>query len=190
MTDRELFRLSLLYTPFQPIVREIVSRMLARGFREPYIGSTQRTEEEQLEALKRGTTGRNQRLTWHFRFDNKKTGEHGARAVDFRDRLPSGKPDKTTRNEPFFRALYEEATDLGCRSLAYEKDAHGLVKKYINGGKLWDAGHVEYRHPYTTLLEAVKAECPDMTGDEAPGHDPDDVVPEPLPLGELPPSPF
>jgi len=180
VTDAEKFRLSLLLPDFRARVEGIVQRMVARGYGEPYIGSTRRTVTEQTEALKRGTTGRNQKLSWHLI----------NRAVDFRFRLPDDQPDPTTSRETFFMSLYEEATAIGCRSLAYTRDKHGKLAKYlINGGKLWDAGHVEYRYPFKTLVEACRAEAPHLLG-EPPDVDPDDVIPEPLALGELPPSPF
>jgi hypothetical protein len=184
VTDGERFRLSLLLPAFQPRVREICERVRARGFREPYIGSTFRTPEEQLDALKRGTTGRKQKLSWHML----------RRAVDIRDRLPNGSPDPTTRNEAFFLALWEEATLAGCRSLAYVKDKAGYpVKLYINGGKLWDAGHIELREPYSSLIEACRAEAPHLLG-EPPDDDPDDDEDgsrlRALGLAGLPPSPF
>ncbi len=190
MTDAEKFRLSLLLPDFRARVEGIVQRMVARGYGEPYIGSTLRTPTEQDDAIKRGTTGRRQKLTWHFKFTNPTTKAAGARAVDFRFRLPGDKPDPTTERETFFMSLWEEATAVGCRSLAYDRDTHGrLIKKLINGGKLWDAGHVEYRYPFKTLVEACRAEAPHLLGEDPP-NDPDDVIPEPLALGELPPSPF
>lgn len=176
MTPDELHRLSLLAPPFQARVRSICARMVERGYPEPYIGDTARTPAEQLEALQRGTTGRKQKWSWHFVFKKgEKCSDEGARAVDFRYRLLNGKPDPTTHNEDFFRALYEEATWAGCRSLAYERDGHGLVKKYINGGRLWDAGHVEWREPYATLTDAVRDGIPELN-DDAPTHDPDDLI--------------
>jgi hypothetical protein len=183
MTDVERFRLSLLHPAMRARAEGIVQRMRQRGFREPYIGSTYRTLDEQMEAVKRGTTGRKQTLSWHLI----------KRAVDFRDRLPSGKPDPTTRNELFFLALWEEATMAGCRSLGYVRDTAGHpIKYYINGGKVWDAGHVEYREPYKSLVDAVAMEAPHLL-DVDPEDDPDDVIAEdlvPLPLGVLPKSPF
>lgn len=183
MTDAEKFRLSLLIPPFRARVEGIVARMKQRGFREPYIGSTYRTQAEQLEAIKRGTTGRKMQLSWHLI----------KRAVDIRDRLPNGNPDPTTRNELFFLALWEEATMAGCRSLGYVRDTAGHpIKYYINGGRVWDAGHVEFREPYKSLVDAVAMEAPHLL-DIEPEDDPDDVIPEPLvplPLGVLPKSPF
>lgn len=197
MTDIEKFRLSLLYPAFRPRVEYILVRMVQRGWPEPYIGSTLRSEAEQLEALKRGTTGRKQKRSWHFRFTNRQTKETGARAVDFRYRLPNGEPDPTTKQEAFFLALFEEAEAMECRSLAYVRDAKGFpVKLYINGGRLWDAGHVEYRHPFKSLSEAIDKEGPqlDISDDETPVDDPDDDLEgsrsRALGLALLPPSPF
>lgn len=186
MTVGEIARLSKLCVPFQVRVRSICAKMVERGYPEPYIGSTARTPEEQAEALRRGTTGRQQKWSWHFVFKKgEKCSDEGARAVDFRYRLAGDKPDTTTQHEDFFKALYEEATWAGCRSLAYERDQYGLRKKYINGGKLWDAGHVEWREPYATLEEAIRDGIPELAGDVA-DDDHDDVIG----LDGLPPSPF
>lgn len=162
----------------------IVQRLRDRGFREPYIGSTYRSPSEQREAVERGTTNRKQYLSWHLI----------RRAVDIRDRLPSGLGDQSTRNELFFLALWEEATMAGCRSLAYVKDHGGHpVKLYINNGKVWDAGHVEYREPHRSLLDAVQAEAPHLLADPY-DDDPDDNEElsrdRALGLASLPPSPF
>ena len=186
MTPAERDRLDMLCPPLRARVLSICQRMEERGYPRPYIGATGRTPAGQLEALRRGTTGRKQKWSWHFMFEpGEKCRDAGARAVDFRYRLPGDKPDPTTQHEDFFRALYEEATWAGCRSLAFERDAHGLTKKYINGGRLWDAGHVEWREPYATLEEAVRDGIPSLAGDTA-DHDPDDVIG----LDALPESPF
>lgn len=187
MTPGEIERLSKLCPPFQERVKAICQRMVDRGYPRPYIGSTARTPAEQLQALQRGTTGRKQKWSWHFVFQaGQKCADVGSRAVDFRYRMAEDKPDPTTQHEDFFRALYDEATWAGCRSLAYERDAHGrLKKKYINGGKLWDAGHVEWREPYATLEEAVRDGIPELD-DDPPRHDPDDLIG----LDALPKSPF
>lgn len=188
MTDVEKFRLSLLTPDTRARCEDVIQRMIKRGFREPYVGQTLRTLAEQKEAVRRGTTNRTQTLSWHLI----------KRAVDFRDRLPNGKPDSSTRNEAFFLALWYEATACGLRCLGYERDANGFpVKKYINGGKLWDAGHCEYRAPFKTLKDAIAAEAPYLL-EEPNEHDPDDVVePEPevtdkiaLGIDGLPKSPF
>jgi hypothetical protein len=174
MTDAEKFRLSLLHPAMRARAEGIVARMKKRGFREPYIGSTYRTPAEQLEAVTRGTTGRKQKLSWHLI----------RRAVDFRDRLPSGRGDPSTRNELFFLALWEEATMAGCRSLAFVSDRGGHpVKLYINNGKLWDAGHVE----------ACQKEAPHLLTEppEVDADDDEDFTRErALGLAALPPSPF
>jgi hypothetical protein len=184
VTQVEEVRLSLLDQPFQVICRRIIAGMLRRGHREPFIGDTVRTTTEQQEAVRRGTTSRKQKLTWHFRFRD------GGRAIDFRHRLENGSRDATTNNEPFFMDLFLESRAAGVRCLGYDMVNGHPVKKYINGGKLWDPGHVEYRTPYKTLVEACRTEIPFVLGEDAPDDDPDDVIPDPLPLGELPPSPF
>lgn len=186
LTDKEKFRLSLLTPGTRARAEGIIARMVDRGWNSPYVGSTYRTEAEQREALLRGTTGRKQKLSWHLI----------KRAVDFRFRLPNNEPDPTTHQEAFFLALWEEATAIGCRSLGYVRDKAGHpVKLYINGGKLWDAGHVEYRAPYKTLIDAVEKEAPHLLESEpAWPPDPDDdeeaAQNRALGLDSLPPSPF
>ena len=165
MNDAEKFRLSLLHPAMRARAEGILQRMVDRGFPMPYVGSTFRTLAEQQEALLRGTTGRKQKLSWHLI----------KRAVDFRYRMANGAPDLTTQQENFFLALWEESTALGCRSLAYVSDDAGHpVKLYINGGRVWDAGHVEYRAPYKTLVEAVKVEAPHLLEIDPHHNDPDD----------------
>ena len=165
MTPGEFARFAQLCPPFQARVKAIVAKMIERGFPEPYIGQTARDYEEQQAALARGTTSSGQKWSWHFVFKaGQKCADEGARAVDFRYRLDGDQPDPTTKQEDFFKALYEEATMAGCRSLAYHNDGFGLTKLYLNGGKLWDAGHVEYREPYDTLAEAVADGIPELAG--------------------------
>lgn len=187
MTDSEKFRLSLLLPSVRARAEGIVQRMVERGFPEPYIGSTLRSMAEQEEAVRRGTTGRKQTLSWHLL----------KRAVDFRYRLADDKPDPTTNNENFFLALWEEALAVGCRSLGYVRDTAGHpVKYYINGGRVWDAGHVEYRAPFKSLVDAVAKEAPHLLVGLGPHetHDPDDDEDasrrRALGLDSLPPSPF
>jgi hypothetical protein len=184
VTDVEKFRLSLLTPDTRARAEGVIQRMIDRGFREPFVGDTIRTLSEQREAVRRGTTGRKQNLSWHLI----------KRAIDFRDRLPNGKRDPTTRNEAFFLALWKEATAVGLRNLGYKRDANGFpVKYYINGGKVWDPGHCEFRYPYKSLKEAIEKEAGFLLDDEPHVHDPDDVPdPEPDDTGKivLPPSPF
>jgi hypothetical protein len=144
----QLQRLDTLISEARQAFDQLIAAMTARGL-EPFIGQCGRTPAQQAQAIKDGTTSKNQKISWH---------ELG-RAVDFRARVHDGSEDLTTNNETFFRALYEEATKiLGLRSLAYHLDGSKLL---ING-KTWDAGHVEYRTPYTTLAEAVAAEAPEL----------------------------
>lgn len=165
MTLGEAARLAQLCSPFQARVKAIIEKMIERGYPAPYIGQTARSYDEQQAALARGTTSSGQKWSWHFVFEKgQKCADEGARAVDFRYRLDDDKPDPTTQHEDFFKALYEEATWAGCRSLAYHHDGFGLVKLYLNSGRLWDAGHVEYREPYESLEEAIRDGIPELAG--------------------------
>jgi hypothetical protein len=129
-----------------------MARMLARGHKVG-VGSTLREIEEQQAALARGTTSSGQILTWHFL----------GRAVDFRRRLADGSLDQTTGgDETFWRDLFECAGEEGLRSLAYDVGRPVWKKKLIGKKKTWDAGHVEDRGGYATLVAATKTERPDL----------------------------
>jgi hypothetical protein len=148
MTPGQLQRLDTLIPEARQAFDQLIAAMIARGL-TPYVGQCRRTPDQQAQAIHDGTTSKRQTISWH---------ELG-RAVDFRALLPDGTPDQTTHNEPFFKALYEEATKIdGLRSLAYHLDG----SKLLLNGKTWDAGHVEFRQPYETLAEAVQAEAPEL----------------------------
>lgn len=149
MTDGERLKLSRLTPETRALVERLIAAMGARGH-AVYVGQTLRTQAEQDAAIARGTTSKKQTQSWHFL----------GRAADLRKRFPDGSVDETTRDEAFFMALYEEATALGLRSLAYHTVGGRLEKLLINTehGRVWDCGHVEWRSPFTTLAEAMSAE--------------------------------
>lgn len=148
MTPNELHRLDALIPEARAAFDQLIAAMTKRGL-EPYVGQAYRAPQQQAEAIKDGTTSKNQKISWH----------ELRRAVDFRAKLPDGSEDLTTNNEFFFRALYQEASKIpGLRSLAYRPDG----SKLLLNGRTWDAGHVEYRGGYKTLVEAVQAEAPEL----------------------------
>jgi hypothetical protein len=148
MTAAEAKHLDGLRPTSRPKFDALIAAMIVRGF-DPYVGQVLRTMTEQDEARVAGTTSKGQKLSWHMI----------GRAVDFRRRLPDGSEDKTTSGpDDFWRALYEEATKLGLRSLAYHPDG----TKLLLNGTLWDAGHVEDRGEWTTLAQAVAVEGPEF----------------------------
>lgn len=162
LSPPEILRRDALEPGTRARAEQIVAGMNARGY-DVYYGETARSVQQQNAAIEAGTTSATQKLTWHFLL----------RAVDFRKRLPDGKPDQTTRDEAFFLALAEEAIKTGCRSLAYRVDGNGNILRDSNGtpvklllkttrGDVWDAGHVEYHGPFATLAQAVAAERPDL----------------------------
>jgi hypothetical protein len=144
----EIVRLGTLIPPARAAHDALISAMIARGL-TPFIGACARTPAQQAAAVTSGHSSKNEKIDWH----------ELRRAVDYRARLGDGSEDMTTHNEPFFRALYDEAQKIpGMRSLAYRKDG----SKLLIDGHLWDAGHVEYRAPFGTLLAAVQAEAPEL----------------------------
>jgi hypothetical protein len=148
LSPAELARLDTLIPDARTAHDTLIAAMTARGL-EPFIGQCGRTPAQQQAAIAAGTTSAHQVLSWH---------ELG-RAVDYRARLADGTEDQTTRNEPFFQALSEEAGKIdGMRSLAYNTDG----SKLLLNGHLWDAGHCEYRPPYATLIAAVRVEAPEL----------------------------
>lgn len=148
MTKPELDRLTLLTPETLWRVERVIQKMKDRGF-DIYVGGTRRTKAEELAARASGHSGQNQTSSWHML----------GRAADLRLRAAGGGAsfDQSEASEPFWRALYEEATALGLRSLAYRPDGSKFI---IQGarGPLWDSGHVEWRAPFGTLAEAMAAE--------------------------------
>ena len=148
LSPAELARLDTLIPAARTAHDALIAAMTARGL-EPFVGQCGRTPAQQQAAIAAGTTSAHQHISWH---------ELG-RAVDYRARLADGSEDETTRNEAFFRALSEEAGRIdGLRSLAYNADGSKILINHVT----WDAGHVEYRLPYATLIAAVKAEAPEL----------------------------
>jgi hypothetical protein len=148
VTPAEIAHLDELCTSSRPKFEALIAAMLARGY-DVCIGQIRRTKAQQDAARAAGTTSKSQKLSWHFL----------GRAIDFRRRLPDGSADKTTSGpDDFWRALYEEATRLGLRSLAYHPDG----SKLLLNGTLWDSGHIEDRGSFKTLNEAVAAEAPEL----------------------------
>lgn len=148
MTPAELARLDELRPEARPWFEALIRAMQTRGY-APFIGCVLRTPKQQRQAIADGTTSAHQFMSWHFL----------GRAVDFRRRLPDGTEDTTTSGPgDFWRALYEEATALGLRSLAYHSDG----SKVLLNGATWDAGHVEFWGGYGSLAAAVLAEAPEL----------------------------
>jgi hypothetical protein len=146
VTAGETGRLALLIPECGKRVQQVIAAMATRGF-DVYVGQTMRSQEQQAEAQARGTTSVNQSRSWH----------QLGRAADLRKRNSDGTVDESTHDEPFFRALFDEATKVGLRSLAFREDGSRLLI-HTTHGDVWDAGHVEYRGPYDTLAEAFAAE--------------------------------
>src|SRR6185437_10624936 len=137
LSPAELARLDTLIPSARAPHDALIAAMTARGL-EPYVGQCGRTPAQQQTAIAAGTTSAHQHISWH---------ELG-RAVDYRARLSDGSEDETTRNETFFRALFEEAGKIdGLRSLAYNADG----SKILLNGVTWDAGHVELRTAFATV---------------------------------------
>ncbi len=150
ITAGELARMQRLIPEARERVWKVIEAMAARGF-DVYVGSTARTAEEVAKAAAAGRASVGMRFDWHML----------NRAADLRRRKEGGGVnfDQGTASEPFWRALYEEATKVGLRSLAYRPDGSKLII-HAARGPVWDSGHVEFRAPYATLAEAVAAELP------------------------------
>jgi hypothetical protein len=148
MTQAERDRLDQLTPETKRRVELVMLAMLARGF-DVFVGRTLGTAADTARAVATGHASKNMKHDWH---------ELG-RAADLRQRAKSGGPsfDQSPASEPFWRALYEEATRVGLRSLAYRTDGSKLLIKTTKGS-IWDSGHVEHREPYATLADAIKAE--------------------------------
>jgi hypothetical protein len=149
VTSAELARLDQLCAAARPWFTALIQAMQSHGY-DPFIGQVLRTPAQQQQAIAAGTTSKHQILSWHFL----------GRAVDFRRRLPGGTEDQTTSGpDDFWRTLYEEASAIpGMRSLAYNADG----SKLLLNGVTWDAGHVEFRGDYPTLVAAVQVEAPHL----------------------------
>ena len=148
LTPSEEARLELCHPDAKLRFTAIAAAMWYRGL-PVYIGETGRTDAEQAAAVAAGHSSEHQVHSWHTL--------RPPRACDFRKRLSGNRADPTTNDEAFFRALYEEATIAGCRSLAFRADGTKLLLQTTHG-QVWDAGHVEYREPYLSLAEAFAAE--------------------------------
>lgn len=148
MTPVEIFRLTQLTPETRERVQQLIDAMTARGL-DVYVGQTLRTQAQQHEAQARGTTSATQSRSWH----------QLGRAADLRKRNADGTVDESTHDEGFFQALFDEATKVGLRSLAFRADGSRLLI-HTTHGDVWDAGHVEYREPFGTLAEAFTAEGP------------------------------
>jgi hypothetical protein len=151
MNKDEFFRLSQLIPEARTRVQQVIDAMAALGH-DVYVGQTLRSQAQQAEAQKRGTTSASQSRSWH----------QLGRAADLRKRNPDGTVDESTHDTAFFQALFTEATKVGLRSLAYREDGSRLLI-HTSHGDTWDAGHVEFRDPFGTLAEAFYAEGPKET---------------------------
>ncbi|HET7037173.1 MAG TPA: hypothetical protein VFI42_15920 [Thermomicrobiaceae bacterium] len=150
MTTAELDRLALLHPEALWRVERVIQRMAARGF-DVYVGRTLGTAADVAAAVAAGRAAKGMKVDWHML----------RRAADLRQRKKDGGPnfDQSAASEPFWRALYEEATAMGLRSLAYHPDGTKFIIQ-TSKGPIWDSGHVEYRAPHATLAAAVAAELP------------------------------
>jgi hypothetical protein len=148
LTAGELARMQRLIPEARERIWRVIEGMAARGF-DVYVGQTSRSSEEVAKAAAEGRASVGMKHDWH----------QLNRAADLRRRAPDGGVnfDQGPASEPFWRALYEEATKHDLRSLAYRDDGSKLII-HAARGDIWDSGHVEYRYPYATLAEAVAAE--------------------------------
>src|SRR5882757_3873797 len=116
MTNGEIYRLTQLTAETRERVHQLIDAMATLGH-DVYVGQTLRTQTQQAEAQARGTTSATQSRSWH----------QLGRAADLRKRNADGTVDESTHDEAFFRALFDEATRVGLRSLAFREDGSRLL---------------------------------------------------------------
>lgn len=126
LTSAEEKRIAKLVPEVQKKVRELIVLTAARGV-QLFVGSTDRTPEEQLEKIRQGRSGAT--TSWHL----------AARAADIYVIDPNTKqPDTGGKRSDLYTVMGRAAESLGFRWLGT-----GLIKtKYAS---YTDPNHVEYR---------------------------------------------
>lgn len=147
LTTSEETRLSQLESVTQAKVRELLSRMRDQGV-VIWVGQTLRTSAQEAANIEAGKTAGGLIHSWH----------ELARAVDLYPTLPSGSPDYNATNLDNYRAMHEQAVNLGFRSLAFNSDGSKRLLTNSKGKKIWDGGHIEWRAPYDSIAQAWEAE--------------------------------
>ena len=148
MSEAESKRLHLLHPEVGPRVIQLFDVCRKNGMRL-FLGSTLRTISEQAKLKADGKS--TLKVGWHCL----------GRAADIypyvRDKMDNFNPDFNGTDVAAFREMQKEAMAIGFRQIGFNPD---WTKHYImtTKGKVWDAGHVEWRAPYATLADAVKAE--------------------------------
>lgn len=140
-TVGEKRKLDLLLPHVRSAVETIRARLAARGIKT-IVGSTRRTDAEQAALVAKGSSATQN--SWH---------ELG-RAVDL---YPVGEAGGIARDSEvaLYRAMVDEAKKVGGESLAFNADGS---KRLIStsAGKIWDAGHLQFRDGMT-WAQAAKA---------------------------------
>lgn len=124
---------------------ELRKRMAAKYGIQLRTGQTRRTQDQQNALVAKGLSATKQ--GWHL----------VGRAIDvYPIDKKTGQPDTKGLNVDAFRKMHLEADALGFRGIAFSPDGS---KRYIttSKGKVWDAGHIEYRGEFRTVAEAAKA---------------------------------
>ncbi len=147
MTPAELDRLELLHPEARWRIERLMEAMKAKGF-DVFVGATARSLAEVEASRLAGRSSAGQTRSWH---------ELG-RAADLRPRKKDGSPNYDTgaASFPFWRTLQDEAEKVGMRCLAFLPNGDRRLLKTVKGPR-WDPGHVEYRAPYASLTQALKA---------------------------------
>lgn len=151
MTDAENKRLNGLIPEARAAFIQLSDMCRARGLLL-FLGQTLRSMPEQQKKLDAGLT--TQAVTWHFI----------GRGLDVYVIDPkTGAPDLAGKRVDLYQIMHEEAAKLRLTGKAFNADGSRRYLTVVkNGakGKLWDAAHLEWRHGYDTLAEAIKAEGP------------------------------
>lgn len=153
LTTSEESRLSQLETETQEQARALVQRLHDEGI-EVSVGQTFRTPAQEKLLIAAGKTSVNLIHSWH---------ELG-RALDIYPTTSAGLPDYNPTEEGLnvYRRMHAAAEDMGFRSIAFNADGSKRLITNAKGKKIWDGGHIEWRHPYDTIAQAIAAEGEDI----------------------------
>ncbi len=154
MTEAEQWRIRKLHPDVVAKFLLVLDHCAKEGI-DLFIGRTYEDPSKQAQHYADGKT--TLKMGWH----------QIARAADCYPKLPDGQPDLNGKQLGKFRRMHEIASVEGFHGLAFNPDGTKRLIQVKKNGKLikiWDGGHLEYRHPYDTLEQALKAELHNYEG--------------------------